>query len=77
MPNHACEQNLADNRSAYNGTLLRRYVTVNADAGRALYYILVEAESDASRAPLVLWLNGCACAPCLPVLGIMSMTRCS
>ena len=37
---------------------MRRYVTVKADAGRALYYILAEAETDASRAPLVLWLNG-------------------
>jgi hypothetical protein len=36
----------------------RSYVAVDADAGRALYYILAEAETDAARAPLLLWLNG-------------------
>ena len=36
----------------------RSYVTVDEDAGRALYYILAEAETDAARAPLLLWLNG-------------------
>ena len=41
---------------------------MNADAGRALYYILIEAEKDASRAPLLLWLNGCACAALLRYL---------
>ena len=35
---------------------------MDADAGRALYYILAEAETDAYRAPLVLWLNGYAVA---------------
>ncbi|KAK4740051.1 hypothetical protein R3W88_003748 [Solanum pinnatisectum] len=34
------------------------YVTVNADAGRALFYYLAESSSDPSKKPLVLWLNG-------------------
>lgn len=40
--------------SQYSG-----YVTVNATAGRALFYWLTEApDSITSTAPLVLWLNG-------------------
>lgn len=34
------------------------YVTVDARAGRALFYWLVEAPPSAQPAPLVLWLNG-------------------
>ncbi|OAE21763.1 hypothetical protein AXG93_2550s1000 [Marchantia polymorpha subsp. ruderalis] len=34
------------------------YVTVDAFAGRALFYWLVEAWTDAPNKPLVLWLNG-------------------
>ncbi|KQK02237.1 hypothetical protein BRADI_2g00262v3 [Brachypodium distachyon] len=36
------------------------YVTVDAAAGRALFYWLIEASSTAApdSAPLVLWLNG-------------------
>ncbi|RWW33529.1 hypothetical protein GW17_00001747, partial [Ensete ventricosum] len=34
------------------------YVTVDARAGRALFYWLVEASPAAQPAPLVLWLNG-------------------
>ncbi|XP_049385639.1 serine carboxypeptidase 1-like [Solanum stenotomum] len=34
------------------------YVTVNADAGRALFYYLAESSNDPSTKPLVLWLNG-------------------
>lgn len=34
-----------------------RYITVDKEAGRALYYIFVEAEDPAS-APLALWLSG-------------------
>ncbi|CAD5184059.1 unnamed protein product [Musa acuminata subsp. malaccensis] len=34
------------------------YVTVEARAGRALFYWLVEAPPSAQPAPLVLWLNG-------------------
>ncbi|KAG8367617.1 hypothetical protein BUALT_Bualt16G0090900 [Buddleja alternifolia] len=34
------------------------YVTVNEDQGRALFYWLTEATSNADRKPLVLWLNG-------------------
>ncbi|RWW61066.1 hypothetical protein BHE74_00031892 [Ensete ventricosum] len=34
------------------------YVTVDARAGRALFYWLVEAPPSAQPSPLVLWLNG-------------------
>ncbi|KAG0503152.1 hypothetical protein HPP92_003224 [Vanilla planifolia] len=34
------------------------YVTVDATAGRALFYWFVEAPEDAQPAPLLLWLNG-------------------
>ncbi|PWZ05273.1 Serine carboxypeptidase 24 [Zea mays] len=34
------------------------YVTVDAKAGRALFYYFVEAPQDPSNKPLVLWLNG-------------------
>lgn len=34
------------------------YVTVDANAGRALFYYFTEALHDASKQPLVLWLNG-------------------
>lgn len=34
------------------------YVTVDAKAGRALFYYFVEALHDPSNKPLVLWLNG-------------------
>jgi serine carboxypeptidase-like clade 2 len=34
------------------------YVTVDANAGRALFYYFVEAPHDPSKKPLVLWLNG-------------------
>ncbi|KAK9748330.1 hypothetical protein RND81_02G050200 [Saponaria officinalis] len=34
------------------------YVTVDAHAGRALFYYLTEACNDPSKKPLVLWLNG-------------------
>ncbi|KAL0316512.1 UNVERIFIED_CONTAM: Serine carboxypeptidase 24 [Sesamum radiatum] len=34
------------------------YVTVNEQQGRALFYWLTEATSNAHRKPLVLWLNG-------------------
>ncbi|KAL6140473.1 hypothetical protein ACLB2K_058774 [Fragaria x ananassa] len=34
------------------------YVTVDADAGRALFYYFVESPQNSSTAPLVLWLNG-------------------
>ncbi|KAJ9552065.1 hypothetical protein OSB04_016110 [Centaurea solstitialis] len=34
------------------------YVTVNQDAGRALFYYFVESPKDSSNKPLVLWLNG-------------------
>jgi serine carboxypeptidase-like clade 2 len=42
------------NFSMYSG-----YVTVDAAAGRALFYWLIEAAvPDPASAPLVLWLNG-------------------
>ncbi|KAF5789941.1 putative carboxypeptidase D [Helianthus annuus] len=34
------------------------YVTVNPNAGRALFYYFVESPTDSSTKPLVLWLNG-------------------
>ena len=34
------------------------YVTVDARAGRALFYYLVESPHNSSTKPLVLWLNG-------------------
>ncbi|CAM0873458.1 unnamed protein product [Alopecurus aequalis] len=34
------------------------YVTVDANAGRALFYYFVEAPQDPLKKPLVLWLNG-------------------
>ncbi|MCO5612636.1 hypothetical protein L7F22_066905 [Adiantum nelumboides] len=34
------------------------YVTVDASAGRALYYYFVEAETSPSSSPLTVWLNG-------------------
>jgi serine carboxypeptidase-like clade 2 len=34
------------------------YVTVDAKAGRALFYYFVEAPQDPLDKPLVLWLNG-------------------
>lgn len=34
------------------------YITVDKQAGRALFYVLVESENDPVYDPLVLWLNG-------------------
>lgn len=34
------------------------YVTVDAQAGRALFYYFVESPENSSTNPLVLWLNG-------------------
>jgi hypothetical protein len=34
------------------------YITVDDEAGRALFYVFVEASSDSLTRPLVLWLNG-------------------
>ncbi|KAM0948861.1 putative carboxypeptidase D [Dioscorea sansibarensis] len=34
------------------------YVTVDVNAGRALFYYFVESPQDSSTKPLVLWLNG-------------------
>lgn len=34
------------------------FVTVNNDLGRALFYYLTEAVTNANSKPLVLWLNG-------------------
>jgi hypothetical protein len=49
------------------------YATVDEKKGRALFYCLVEATSDAATKPLLLWLNrgwaaekhlSCACLLC-------------
>ena len=34
------------------------YITVNEDHGRALFYWFFEAQSEPSKKPLLLWLNG-------------------
>lgn len=34
------------------------YVTVDSEAGRALFYYFVESPQNSSTKPLVLWLNG-------------------
>ncbi|GAA0174839.1 serine protease [Lithospermum erythrorhizon] len=34
------------------------YITVNEDHGRALFYWFFEAQSESTRKPLLLWLNG-------------------
>lgn len=34
------------------------YITVNQQAGRALFYWMTEATQDPASKPLVLWLNG-------------------
>ncbi|KAK9077155.1 hypothetical protein SSX86_005491 [Deinandra increscens subsp. villosa] len=53
------------NFSQYSG-----YVTVDPNAGRALFYYLVESPTDSSTKPLVLWLNG---GPgCSSMIGAMS-----
>ena len=36
-----------------------RYITVDEEAGRALFYTFVESRSKPASDPLVLWLNGC------------------
>ncbi len=35
-----------------------RYVTVNEEAERALFYAFAESQSNPREDPLVLWLNG-------------------
>nr|XP_043630085.1 serine carboxypeptidase 1-like [Erigeron canadensis] len=53
------------NLNQYSG-----YVTVNQNAGRALFYYFVESPTDSSTKPLVLWLNG---GPgCSSMIGAMS-----
>ena len=40
--------------------LVRSYVTVDEEAGRALFYAFVESSGSPGTDPLVLWLNGWA-----------------
>ena len=35
-----------------------RYVTVDEEAGRALFYAFVESSGNPKEDPVVLWLNG-------------------
>lgn len=35
-----------------------RYVTVNEEAERALFYAFAESQSSPSEDPLLLWING-------------------
>lgn len=37
------------------------YITVNENHGRALFYWFFEAQSEPSKKPLLLWLNGGLC----------------
>ncbi|KAL3621175.1 hypothetical protein CASFOL_036087 [Castilleja foliolosa] len=48
------------------------YVTVDPEAGRALFYYFAEAPNDSSTKPLVLWLNG---GPACSSLGFGAMTE--
>jgi carboxypeptidase C (cathepsin A) len=43
---------------AHTHTHTRSYITVDALAGRALFYVYVESERSPADDPLVLWLNG-------------------
>lgn len=46
-------------RSSTGTVVVCRYVKVDKEAGRELFYVLVEAENGlVNSAPLVLWLNG-------------------
>lgn len=47
------------------------YVTVNATAGRALFYYFVESPNNSDTNPLVLWLNGGNSVPNLITSGEM------
>ena len=49
LPGQPTNANLAQ----YSG-----YITVDKNAGRALFYWLIEATENSSSKPLVLWLNG-------------------
>uniref|UniRef100_A0A0D9VUP5 Carboxypeptidase n=1 Tax=Leersia perrieri TaxID=77586 RepID=A0A0D9VUP5_9ORYZ len=63
---HSCKENCPLNDQNFASSLYgdvlcfnnNRYVTVDAKAGRALFYYFVEAPHDPFKKPLVLWLNG-------------------
>ncbi|KAK9287852.1 hypothetical protein L1049_016294 [Liquidambar formosana] len=42
----------------FQDNLICGYITVNQDHGRALFYWFFEAQSEPSKKPLLLWLNG-------------------
>ena len=44
-----------------SGALLQQYsgyINLNDTHGKSLFYYFVEADADAAKKPLVLWLNG-------------------
>lgn len=43
------------------------HVDVDVKAGRSLFYYLAEADGDAHKKPLTLWLNGGWCLVAFPV----------
>ncbi|XP_004492244.4 serine carboxypeptidase-like 20 [Cicer arietinum] len=58
----APQDSLVTNLPGFNGSLNSKhyagYVTVDESHGRNLYYYFVESESNPSKDPVVLWLNG-------------------
>ncbi|XP_073222805.1 serine carboxypeptidase-like 20 [Cicer arietinum] len=58
----APQDSLVTNLPGFNGSLNSNhyagYVTVDESHGRNLYYYFVESESNPSKDPVVLWLNG-------------------
>lgn len=49
-------------------THVLRYVTVNEEAERALFYAFAESQSNPRGDPLVLWLNGYVLPTCMRVV---------
>ncbi|KFM23301.1 Serine carboxypeptidase-like 22 [Auxenochlorella protothecoides] len=65
--NHLTKEAAADKVSSLPGwgnlqddefDIYSGYITVDAEAGRSLFYVFVESQDDPAADPLVLWLNG-------------------